>query len=101
MQYFVVFLSNPGYVMVKNAAEDAAETHVEFDESDHLVSGNNSVSPTVPIAQVEDKKSEPVKNHFTYCTNCDAWKAPRSKHCYQCGHCIVKFGMEFFVLLLA
>eukprot|EP00475_Leptophrys_vorax_P026193 TRINITY_DN367_c0_g1_i1.p1 TRINITY_DN367_c0_g1~~TRINITY_DN367_c0_g1_i1.p1 ORF type:complete len:415 (-),score=77.55 TRINITY_DN367_c0_g1_i1:37-1242(-) len=108
-QYFNVLLSNPGYVMIKpiqqpielsntvaiTATPDkdnnlvASTAAGEDSETSQLI--NVDLENNQDIAPAQSPAKLPQKNVTNFCAHCDSWRAPRSKHCYHCGKCVVKF----------
>jgi len=85
-QYLNVFFSNPGTVVIKTVAGSDEEgllkrSDLEAVEAPELGS---------PKGDQLEKKSL-AKTFWNYCDVCEAWRAPRSRHCTICSKCVVKF----------
>jgi hypothetical protein len=95
-QYFKVLFSNPGYVLVKPAPTPMQLDTIQDNNSQSATAGDDLETAKLIQSNGESNNApvvppEPAKNVSNFCGHCDSWRAPRSKHCYHCGKCVVKF----------
>lgn len=86
VMYFFIFFSNPGYVKVISVSDA---------ESDELEPSTIELNSEIKHLEKRDllgpRGSGESKSSWNYCESCNAWRAPRSRHCDICGYCVVKF----------
>uniref|UniRef100_A0A0D6R457 S-acyltransferase n=1 Tax=Araucaria cunninghamii TaxID=56994 RepID=A0A0D6R457_ARACU len=117
-QYFYTIASSPGYVLDAMKDKFVAEAHATHasDMISRLAMNGGSLSRIVPasIVNINDESYGPPTfdgdakfkglanmpetiqstgspSRDGMCSYCNIWKPPRSKHCHDCGKCVLEF----------
>lgn len=97
-QYFYTASSSPGYVLdvmedmyraeeaILKCAKNVVLRILPMDEKHHGRAQGKGV-PYMPVAT----RSPGSSRSNSTCCHCHCWQPPRSKHCYDCGKCVLGF----------